>query len=68
MDLRKKLNFFFDKRANNQNQKSKLEIKTLRVKPEISSNFKLKGKIKKKNQIHKVIQNKNKNQENKDQT
>jgi hypothetical protein len=40
----------------------------LRVKPEISLNFELKGKIEKENQINKIIQNKNKNQENKDQT
>jgi hypothetical protein len=41
--------------------------KTLRVKSYISSNFELKGKIEKKNQIHKRIQNKNKIQENEDQ-
>jgi hypothetical protein len=38
----------------------------LRAKFEISSNSELKGKINKKDQIHKRIQNKNKNKENKD--
>jgi hypothetical protein len=47
--------------------KDEIEKKILRVKSYISSNFELKGKIEKKNQIHKRIQNKNKIQENEDQ-
>jgi hypothetical protein len=38
----------------------KIKKKTLRDKPKISSSFELKGKIKKKNQIHKRTKNKNK--------
>jgi len=36
----------------------------LRAEFGISSNLEFKGKIEKKNQIHKIIQNKNKNPEN----
>jgi hypothetical protein len=44
-----------------------LKIKISRIEPQIPSNIELNGIIKKKNQIHKKIWNKNKNQEIKDQ-
>jgi len=57
----------FKKKIKIMELRMRLKKKTLRVKSYISSNFELKGKIEKKNQIHKRIQNKNKIQENEDQ-
>ena len=44
-------------------KKLRIKIKNQNIEGQLSSNIELKGKIEKKNQIHKIIQNKKKNKE-----